>query len=75
MESKEKRGIEEGTPKDILVNPKEERTKKFLKRVLPRIISFISEEDIVVYRIKIKGTGLKNVLRETIFPTYLKKER
>ena len=26
--------VEEGHPKDILVNPKEERTKTFLKRVL-----------------------------------------
>ena len=27
--------VEEGSPHDIFVNPKEERTKKFLKRVLP----------------------------------------
>lgn len=27
--------VEEGTPKDIFSNPKEERTKQFLKRILP----------------------------------------
>ena len=27
--------VEEGTPKDIFISPKEERTKKFLKRILP----------------------------------------
>ncbi|MGE7947770.1 amino acid ABC transporter ATP-binding protein [Lysinibacillus sp. NPDC093688] len=27
--------VEEGSPHDIFVNPKEERTKKFLKRVIP----------------------------------------
>lgn len=27
--------VEEGSPKEIFVNPKEERTKRFLKRVLP----------------------------------------
>ena len=27
--------VEEGTPKDIFSNPKEERTRKFLQRILP----------------------------------------
>lgn len=27
--------VEEGTPKEIFVNPKEERTKQFLKRIVP----------------------------------------
>ncbi len=27
--------VEQGTPRDIFVNPKEERTKQFLKRILP----------------------------------------
>lgn len=27
--------VEEGTPKDIFTNPKEERTKQFLKRIVP----------------------------------------
>jgi ABC-type polar amino acid transport system ATPase subunit len=28
--------VEEGKPEDVLLNPKEERTKTFLKRVLPK---------------------------------------
>lgn len=32
--------VEEGTPKEIFVTPKEERTKKFLKRVLPNDYTF-----------------------------------
>ncbi|MGM9925116.1 MAG: amino acid ABC transporter ATP-binding protein [Bacillus sp. (in: firmicutes)] len=32
--------VEEGTPKEIFVTPKEERTKKFLKRVLPNEYTF-----------------------------------
>lgn len=28
--------VEQGSPEDVLVNPKEERTKTFLKRVLPK---------------------------------------
>ena len=28
--------VEQGTPKEIFLNPKEERTKKFLERVLPK---------------------------------------
>lgn len=27
--------VEEGTPRDIFINPKEERTKQFLKRIVP----------------------------------------
>jgi L-cystine transport system ATP-binding protein len=27
--------VEQGTPKELFINPKEERTKKFLKRILP----------------------------------------
>ncbi|MNN75514.1 L-cystine import ATP-binding protein TcyN [compost metagenome] len=27
--------VEQGTPKDIFTQPKEERTRQFLKRVLP----------------------------------------
>ena len=27
--------VEEGPPKDIFTNPKEERTRQFLKRILP----------------------------------------
>ena len=27
--------VEEGTPKEIFFSPKEERTKQFLKRILP----------------------------------------
>jgi L-cystine transport system ATP-binding protein len=27
--------VEEGSPNDIFTNPKEERTKQFLKRILP----------------------------------------
>lgn len=33
--------VEEGTPNEIFVNPKEERTKQFLKRVLPEITYYI----------------------------------
>lgn len=32
--------VEEGSPNDIFVNPKEERTKQFLKRVLPEEYTF-----------------------------------
>lgn len=32
--------VEEGAPKDIFINPKEERTKKFLKRVLPEDFTY-----------------------------------
>lgn len=32
--------VEEGTPHDIFISPKEERTKKFLKRVLPEDYTF-----------------------------------
>ena len=32
--------VEEGTPHDIFVSPKEERTQKFLKRVLPEDYTF-----------------------------------
>lgn len=32
--------VEEGSPKDIFINPKEERTKKFLKRVLPEDFTY-----------------------------------
>lgn len=32
--------VEEGTPKDIFVTPKEERTQKFLNRVLPNEYTF-----------------------------------
>lgn len=32
--------VEEGTPHDIFVSPKEERTKKFLKRELPEDYTF-----------------------------------
>ncbi|MGE7918858.1 amino acid ABC transporter ATP-binding protein [Viridibacillus sp. NPDC093762] len=32
--------VEEGNPHEIFVNPKEERTKKFLRRVLPEDYSF-----------------------------------
>lgn len=32
--------VEEGSPHDIFVSPKEERTKKFLKRVLPEDYTF-----------------------------------
>lgn len=32
--------VEEGTPQEIFVNPKEERTQKFLKRVLPEDYTF-----------------------------------
>ncbi len=32
--------VEEGSPHDIFVNPKEERTKKFLKRVIPEDYTF-----------------------------------
>lgn len=32
--------VEEGTPHEIFVNPKEERTKKFLRRVLPEEYTF-----------------------------------
>jgi len=27
--------VEQGTPEEVLVHPKEERTKQFLKRILP----------------------------------------
>ncbi|HEY3426667.1 MAG TPA: amino acid ABC transporter ATP-binding protein, partial [Negativicutes bacterium] len=27
--------VEQGTPKEVLFHPKEERTKQFLKRILP----------------------------------------
>src|SRR4051812_14944294 len=32
--------VEEGSPQDIFVNPKEERTQKFLKRVLPEDFTY-----------------------------------
>lgn len=32
--------VEEGSPHDIFVSPKEERTKKFLKRVIPEDYTF-----------------------------------
>lgn len=32
--------VEEGSPKDIFINPKEERTQKFLKRVLPEDFTY-----------------------------------
>ena len=32
--------VEEGNPHDIFVSPKEERTKKFLKRVIPEDYTF-----------------------------------
>lgn len=32
--------VEEGSPKDIFVHPKEERTRKFLKRVLPEDFTY-----------------------------------
>ena len=32
--------VEEGTPHEIFVNPKEERTKQFLRRVLPEEYTF-----------------------------------
>ena len=33
--------VEQGTPKEIFVHPKEERTKKFLERVLPQDMYYI----------------------------------
>ena len=32
--------VEEGTPQEIFVSPKEERTQKFLKRVLPEDFTY-----------------------------------
>ena len=32
--------VEEGSPQEIFVNPKEERTQKFLKRVLPEDFTY-----------------------------------
>ncbi|KHF33138.1 L-cystine import ATP-binding protein TcyC [Paenibacillus sp. P1XP2] len=32
--------VEQGTPKDIFTNPKEERTQQFLRRVLPADYSY-----------------------------------
>ena len=33
--------VEEGTPKEIFTNPKEERTKKFLARIIPQDMYYI----------------------------------
>jgi L-cystine transport system ATP-binding protein len=32
--------VEEGTPEEIFTNPKEERTKQFLKRVIPEEFTY-----------------------------------
>ena len=33
--------VEQGTPKEIFSNPKEERTKKFLERIIPQDLYYI----------------------------------